>query len=175
MTTLPPRDHVVVGVKLTVMVQLALTAMGAAVQLLTWEKSPVAMMLLTVKLAVPVLLNVIGVLVPVEPTSTPLKLTLGGAIVAMGATPVPLIATLWGLPLALSITFAAEDLLPVLVGLKVTLIVQLAFAAKDEGQVLVSEKSPVLPLEILTPVIVNDAVPVFVTVMTWAALTRPTC
>jgi hypothetical protein len=148
------------------MVQLPLTAMGADVQLLTWEKSPVAMMLVTVKLAVPVLLNVIGVLVLVEPTSMPLKLRLMGARVAMGATPVPLIATLCGLPLALSVAFTAEDRLPVLVGSKMTLMVQLAFDARDDGQVLVCEKSPVLALEILMPVIDNDAVPVFVSVTT---------
>jgi hypothetical protein len=142
---------------------------------LTCEKSPVAITLLTVKLAVPVLLSVIGTAVLVKPTGTPLKLILAGVSVATGATPVPPIATLWGLPLALSVIFTAEDRLPVFVGVKITLIVQLAFTAKDDGQVLVSEKSPALALDILTPVIDNDTVPVFVSVITWAELPAPTC
>ena len=166
MTTLPPRDHVAVGEKLTVIVHVPPTARGAEVQLLTCEKSPVAMMLVTVKLAVPVLLSVMGVLVLVEPTSTPLKLRLPGVRVAPGATPVPLMATLCGLPLALSVTFTADDRLPVLVGLKVTLMVQLAFAAKEDGQVLVCAKSLALALDTLIPVIDSDAVPVLVRVTT---------
>jgi hypothetical protein len=58
---------------------------------------------------------------------------------------------------------------------KITLIVQFAFAAKEDGHVLVSEKSPVLALDILMLVIVNDTVPVFVSVITCAALPTPTC
>jgi hypothetical protein len=135
----------------------------------------VAITLFTVKLAVPVLLSVIGTPALVEPTGTPLKLILAGVSVAIGATPVPLIATLWGLPLPLSVIFTADDRLPVLVGMKITLMVQLAFTAKDEGQVLVSEKSPALALDILTLVIDNDTVPVLVSVITWAALPTPTC
>src|SRR6266481_61113 len=129
---LPPRDQTAVGLNVTLIVQDD-PAATVVVQLLVCEKSPVAIMLLTVKLAVPVLVSVTGAAALVIPTNTP----------------VPLIGTLCGLPAALSVILTVDDRLPVLVGLKVTLIVQLAFAARDEGQVLVSEKSAVLLLDIL--------------------------
>src|SRR5437764_10346100 len=172
---LPPRDHAAVGVKFTVIVQLPPTTTATAVQLLTWEKAPVAITLLTVKLAVPVLLSVTGTAVLVDPTNTPLKLTLAGESVATGAIPVPLIGTLCGLPLALSVTFTVDDRLPVFVGLNVTVIVQLAFAAKEGGQVFVSAKSTVLAVDILMLVTDNVAVPEFVSVTICGALPTPTC
>jgi hypothetical protein len=132
-------------------------------------------MLVMVRLAVPVLVTVIGSDVPLVPTSTPGKLRPTGERVTAGATPVPLIGTLCGLPDALSVTFTVDDRLPVLVGVKITLMVQLAFAAREEGQVLVSEKSPVLPVEILMPVTDNEAFPVLVSVITCALLPMPTC
>lgn len=92
----------------------------------------------------------------------------------MGATPVPLIATVCGLPLALSVSFTVEDRLPVLAGVKVTLTVQFAFAARDPGQVLVCEKSPELPLEMAILVRDNDAFPVLVTVIDCGLLATPT-
>jgi hypothetical protein len=73
------------------------------------------------------------------------------------------------------VNLTVDDRLPVLVGLKITLIVQLAFAARDEGQVLVSEKSAVLVLAILMLVIDKDAFPVFVSVTTCEVLAMPTC
>jgi hypothetical protein len=158
-----------------VIVQLPPTTTATAVQLLTCEKSPVAITLVIVKLAVPVLLSVIGTPALVDPTNTPLKLILAGDSVAIGATPVPLIGTLCGLPLALSVIFTVDDRLPVLVGVKITLIVQAALADKDDGQVFVSEKSTVFALDILMPVTDNDTVPVLVRVMTWAELPTPTC
>lgn len=172
---LPPRDQTAVGVKVTVIVQEAPTAIAPAVQLLVCEKSPVAVTLLIVSGAVPVFVTVIGDAVLVLPTSTPAKLRLRGESVAAGATPVPLIAALCGLPVALSVILTVDDRLPVLVGVKVTVIVQLAFAASEEGQVFVCEKSPVLPLDILIPVIDSDAFPVFVSVIICGALAMPTC
>jgi hypothetical protein len=56
--------------------------------------------------------------------------------------PVPLSVTVWGLPAALSVTVRAPVRLPVAVGVKVTLIVQLEPAATEPAQVLVWEKSP---------------------------------
>ncbi len=174
-TMLPPRDHTAVGVKTTVMVQDAPTATGAAVQLLVCEKSPVAIMLLIVKAAVPVLVTVTGAAVLLVPTSTPVKLRPTGDSVATGATPVPLIGTVCGLPGALSVNLTVDDRLPVLVGVKTTLIVQLAFAAREEGQLLVCEKSAVLLLEILMFVTDKDAFPVFVSVIACGVLPMPTC
>jgi hypothetical protein len=108
------------------------------------------------------------------PTNTPGKLTLTGDKLTTGATPTPLIATLCGLPDALSEIFNVDDRLPVLVGVKITLIVQLALAAMDAGQVLLCEKSPELPVEILMLVTDSVAFPVFVSVTTCALLPMPT-
>src|SRR6266849_4409799 len=172
---LPPRDHTAVGVKTTVIEQDAPTATGAAVQLLVCEKSPVAIMLLIVKAAVPVLVTVTGAAVLLVPTRTPAKLRPTGDSVATGATPVPPIGTVCGLPGALSVNLTVDDRLPVLVGVKTTLIVQLAFAASEEGQLLVCEKSAVLLLEILMFVTDKDAFPVFVSVIACGVLPMPTC
>ena len=89
---LPPRDHTAVGVKTTVIEQDAPAATGA-VQLLVCEKSPVATMLLIVKLAVPELVTVTGDAVLLVPTNTPVKLRPIGVSVTAGATPVPLNGT----------------------------------------------------------------------------------
>jgi len=56
--------------------------------------------------------------------------------------PVPLSVTVWGLPAALSVIVSVPVRLPVAVGVKVTLIVQLEPAATEPAQVLVWEKSP---------------------------------
>src|SRR5258708_13450199 len=67
-TMLPPRDQTAVGLNLTVIVQDDPTATGA-VQLLVCEKSPVAIILLIVKLAVPELVTVTGIAVLLLPTN----------------------------------------------------------------------------------------------------------
>ena len=56
--------------------------------------------------------------------------------------PVPVRLTVWVVGLALSVMVKVPFLVPVAVGLKVTLMVQLALAATLEPQVLVWEKSP---------------------------------
>ena len=53
------------------------------------------------------------------------------------AAPVPERLTVWGLPLALSVMLTEAVRLPLAVGVKVTLIVQLAPAATELPQVLV--------------------------------------
>ena len=55
--------------------------------------------------------------------------------------PVPERLTLWGLPLRLSAMLRAAVAAPLAEGLKVTLIVQLAPAATELPQLLVSAKS----------------------------------
>src|SRR5260370_20878675 len=172
---LPPRDHTAVGVKTTVMVQDAPTATGAAVQLLVCENSAVGIMRLIVKSAVPGLVTVTGAAVLLVPTSTPVKLRPTGDSVATGAIRVQLIGTVCGLPGALSVNLTVDDRLPVLVGAKTTLIVQLAFAASEKGQLLVCEKSAVLLLEILMFVTDKDTFPVFVSVIACGVLPMPTC
>jgi hypothetical protein len=56
--------------------------------------------------------------------------------------PVPARLTVWVAGVALSVLVKVPFLVPVAVGLKVTLMVQLALAATLEPQVLVWEKSP---------------------------------
>ncbi len=65
------------------------------------------------------------------------KLRLAGESVTGGALPVPLRPTVCGLLLALSTTVIDPLAAPVVVGLKVTLIVQDALALRDAGQLLV--------------------------------------
>jgi hypothetical protein len=74
--------------------------------------------------------------------------------------PVPVRLTVCVAGLALSVMVTAPALVPVAVGLKVTLRVQLAPAATLEPQVLVWEKSPLA----LMLVIVRLAFPVFLSV-----------
>ena len=65
-----------------------------------------------------------------------------GGAVKVKSSPVPVSATVCGLPTALSVMVTAPFLVPVAVGLKVTLRVQFALAATLEPQVLVCEESP---------------------------------
>ena len=58
--------------------------------------------------------------------------------VTAGAIPVPLRLTVCGLPAPLSVMDTVPVRVPVVVGVKVTLMVQLAEAANDAPQVLVS-------------------------------------
>ena len=62
-----------------------------------------------------------------------------------------------GLPGALSVIVTVELRAPVVDGVKVTLIVQVAFVASVAAQVLVCAKSPALPPEIAMELIVNCA------------------
>lgn len=172
---LPPRDQTAEGVNVTLIVQDDPAATADAVQLLVWEKSPVAMTLLTTNGAVPVLLSMIEVGELLDPTSTPVKLRPTGKSVATGATPTPLIGALCGLPAALSLILTVDDRLPVFVGLKTTLMAQLELVGTLLGQLFVSEKSPELAVEIVIEVIDNDALPVLVSVIICGVLPMPTC
>jgi hypothetical protein len=89
-------------------------------------------------------------------------------------TPVPLSATLWGLFAALSATLNLALLAPFTLGVNVTLIAQFALTASDVPQLLVCVKSAgFVPVKVI-PLIVNDAVPVFVRMTICAALATPT-
>ena len=67
------------------------------------------------------------------------KARLVGKKLVLGAAPVPVRLTVCGLPVALSVMVMEPGWLPVAVGVKVTLMEQLAPAAREAGQVLVSE------------------------------------
>ena len=83
-----------------------------------------------------------------------------GERLTTGAAPVPVRLTVWVAGLALSVMVTAPVLVPPVVGLKVTLMVQLAPAATLEPQVLVWEKSPLA----LMLVMLRVALPVFLSV-----------
>src|SRR5207245_7501265 len=105
-------------------------------------------------------------------TPTFWKLTLtGDRLTVAGVTaPVPDSATDCGLPVALSVIVTAPTRLPAAVGVKVTLIVQLAPPATLDPHVFVSEKSPAFVPVILMLVIVRLLPPVLLNVTVCAPL-----
>ena len=94
------------------------------------------------------------------------KAKLVGKKPALGATPVPVRLTVCGLPVALSVTVIVPGWLPVAVGVKVTVMVQLAAAATDAPQVLVWAYGALAAMLVM----VSAAVPEFVSVTACAAL-----
>src|SRR5271155_4291708 len=93
------------------------------------------------KVALPLLVNVIVCAALLVPTVCEAKVRLAGARVTAGAVaaaPVPVKATDCGLPLASSAMDTEAVRVPVAVGLNVTLMLQLAAAARVAPQVLVS-------------------------------------
>ena len=89
-----------------------------------------------------------------------------GAKLALDATPVPVRVTDWGLPVALSVTVMVPGWLPEAVGVKVTLMEQLAPGATEAPQVLVWAYGALAAML----VIFNAAVPPLVSVTVCAAL-----
>ena len=88
------------------------------------------------------------------------------------ATPEPVRLAVWGLPLALSVTVTLAVLVPDAVGLKVTLIAQVAPAATEDPQVPEPAKAKSPPMVRL--LIVSVAFPVLLSVTACAALAVPT-
>src|SRR6476660_4443751 len=114
----PVRVPSAVGVNVTSMVQLAPAAM-APTQLSVSMKSPLAITLLMLSVEPPVLVGD--------------RLTIGGG----GVTPVPLSATECGLSASLSVMLRMPTILPVEMGAKLTLMVQLIPGARVPTQLLV--------------------------------------
>ena len=81
----------------------------------------------------------------------------------------PVKLTVWGLPAASSATLNVPLRVPVAVGVKVTLIAQLAPAATELPQVFVCAKSPLAAMLVMFSV----AVPVLLSVTTCAPLVAP--
>ena len=156
-----------VGVKVTLIVQL-LPAAKPAGQLLVAAKSPEAAMLVMSKAALPTLLSVTVCTALVVPTGREVaKVKLRGAKVTLGLVmPLPLSVIVCGLLPALSVRVMEPTALPVVVGVKVTLMVQIPPVATDEPQVLVCAKGAVAVIEPRLRV----AVPLFVTVTVCTAL-----
>lgn len=114
---------------------------------------------------VPVLvtLTVWGALV--EPQRTVPKLILVGDRVTAGAVPVPVKAMVCGEPAALSVITMLAVRVPVAVGLKTTVNVQLALTARVPEQPHDNTKSPGFAPLRTTELMTSGAVPVFFTVM----------
>jgi hypothetical protein len=90
------------------------------------------------------------------PTGCAGKFRESGERLTTDAVPVPVRLTVWVAGLALSVMVKEPLLEPPAVGVKVTLRVQLALAARLEPQVLVWEKSPL----VVTLVMLRVALPV---------------
>ena len=133
--SLPVRVPVIVGVKVTLMVQLA-PAESVPGQAFVWAKSPVTEMPEMVTAELRLLVKVKAIPKLVVPT-----IRLGNVAElgdrATGRTPVPLRLIVCGLLLALSLIVTEPVAVPVVEGLNVMLIVQLAPASTDVPQVLV--------------------------------------
>jgi hypothetical protein len=166
--TEPDRIPVAVGVKVTLIEQFA-PAASVVPQVFVWAKFPVLVIAEIVSGALPVFESVVVWAGLVLPTNCPPNAKLAGESVALGAVPVPVRNTPCWPPDALSVTMTEPDRVPVAVGVKVTLIEQLAPAATVVPQVFVSAKSPLLVI----PEIVSGAVPVFESVVLWVGLVVP--
>jgi len=99
------------------------------------------------------------------PTGCAGKVKEAGERLTTGAVPVPVRLTVWVAGLALSAMVKEPLREPLTVGVKVTLRVQLALAARLEPQLLVSAKSPLLVPAMVTLVMLSVALPVLVSVM----------
>ena len=156
---------VAVGVKVTLMVQLAAGATEVP-QVLVWAYCVLAAMLVRLSAAVPGFDSVTVCAALLMPTAWLANVRLVGEKLTLDAAPVPVSATVCGLPVALSVTVIVPGWLPVAVGVKVTLMVQLAAGATEVPQVLVWAYC------VLAVMLVrfSNAVPVLVRVTVCAAL-----
>jgi hypothetical protein len=158
------------GVKVTEIVQVAVTASVIPQVLAEIVKSvgfvPVSVMLLMVSGALPELVRTVDIAVAVLLTGVLGKASVVGESEATGAIPVPLSVTVCGEPVALSATEIAAVKLAAERGVKVAEIVQVADAASVFPQVLaeIAKSAVFVPVSVM-PVMVNDAVPLFVSVV----------
>src|SRR5579872_800720 len=103
----------------------------------------------------PVLFNVTVCPGLVEPTFWLVKVKLEAVKAPKGALPVPVRVIAWGVPVALSLMLTEAERDPELVGVNVTLIVQLPPAATGLPHVLLWAKSPALAPVTTTELIVS--------------------
>jgi hypothetical protein len=166
----PVRLPAAVGVNVTLMVQLAPTA-KLAPQVLSCAKSPVATMLVIIKAAEPVLLNVTACGALVVPKGWLEKVRLMTDKLTTGAgRPSPASTIVCGLSEALSVMVTEPYRFPGEVGAKATVIVHVNPTATLAPQVLVWAKSPLAAMVVMF----KAALPVFVRVTVWGALVLPT-
>jgi hypothetical protein len=155
--TVPPpveRDHV------TLMLQ-ELPAAKLAPQAFVWEKGPEIVMPLMFSVVLPTLVSV--VVFDTKHVQWPMGsgTQANSRLVGESSTsvPVPLRERVCGLPGPLSVIDSVPVRVPIAVGLKLTLIVQLAPAANELPQVLVWAKSLGSTPVTTTPAILSAAVP----------------
>jgi hypothetical protein len=167
----------VLGVKVTLVVQLAPTA-RLAPHVFVWAKSPafapVKAMLVMLIATEPVLVMVTICGALLVPCGMVPNATLAGETVAVGIAPVPERGTVCGLPAALSVNERLALRVPAAEGVKITLMVQLALGLKLEPQLLVSEKSAAFVPVTVILVSEREETPVFVSVTGCEALGEPT-
>jgi hypothetical protein len=141
MVTDAARLPTVVGLKVTVITQFA-PLLTLPPQLSLRVKSPafapVSVMPEIVSVAPPLLVSVTVCAALVVPTSCALKLKDATPIeTAAGVTPMPIRLMMCGLPAASSVKDTAPVRVPVVLGVNVTLMVQLAVGASDAPQLSV--------------------------------------
>jgi len=102
------------------------------------------------------------------------KFRLVGEKLTVNVTPVPVRPMVCGLPAALSVIVTLAVRLPFAVGVKVTLMVQLAPAARELPHVFVWTKSPLLVPVIAILVMLTAVLPVLAIVTAWAVVVVPT-
>jgi hypothetical protein len=174
----PVNDPVLAGSKVIDIEQLAPTAnvAGETGQSFVWAKlETLVAMLDIVSAAVPLLVKVMVLaglveLIVCEPKSKLVADTATAEPPPPPVTPVPLKVTAWGLSGALSKIESVPDSVPVVVGVKLTLIVQSVLVARLDPQSLVSLK---LVLTVMA-VMFSDVLPVLVSVTGCDALVVPT-
>ena len=165
------RAPIAVGEKVALIVQLPPPA-SVAPQVVVLPKSPlfapVIAMLVMSSVETDVFVSVVVIEELVVPTACEPNVRLVGESVTVtdAANPVPLTAIDCGLVESLSVTVRTADRAPLAVGVKVTLIVQLACDATLGVQSSVSEKSPgSAPVKATLDTVSVEAVP-FVRVTT---------
>lgn len=149
-----PRE---VGAKVTLIAQLA-PAASEAPQVLLCANGEVVTIAVIESVASPVFDSVSVCDGLVVPTNCELKVRFAGLTEATGAMPVPVKVTVAGLLGAFVDTASAPEILPRPLGVKVTLMLQLAAAGSDVPQVLVCANGLVADIELM----LRGAVPLFV-------------
>jgi len=155
-----------VGANVTAMVQLDDAPSEVPQVPPVMEKSALAVELRL--MAVLSLLVTVTVFDAEWPTATVPKFKLAG-LNESGVVPLPVSVTSCGLVAAPSLKVSAPVTAPAILGLKVTLTVQLLLAARELEQLLVAVKSPLAVIEVM----LRALNPEFVRVTVWAALVVP--